>query len=85
MREVREVRDFVKIDSIDSIRKEAAQDGELRILCTAVSMCETHMNLVHDYVGAAHQQHDFMQLLFGSAQFQFYYWERSTVQYRKPL
>lgn len=80
MREAKEVRDFVKIDRIDSIRKEAARDGQLSISCTAISMCETRMNLVHDYIGAARQQHDFMQLLFGSAKFQVYYRERSTSQ-----
>ena len=70
------MRDFVKIDHIDSIRKEAAWDRELSITSTAVSICETRMNFVHDFIGAARQQHDFVQLLFGSAKFQVYYRER---------
>ena len=43
-------------------------------------MCETHINLVYDYTGAVSQEYDFMQLLFGSAEFQVYYRERGTAQ-----
>ena len=78
MNEAKEVRDFVKIDRIDSIRIEASARGSLEDSCTAVTMCETRMNLCFDFIQAARRQHDFLKLLWGNSAFQVWYKERST-------
>ena len=63
MAEAKEVRDFVKIDRIDSIRLEGAESGELEQTWTAVNMVDTRMNLSYDFIKAARLQHDFVKLL----------------------
>ena len=78
MNEAKEVRDFVKIDRIDSIRLEAAESGELEETWTAVNMCDTRMNLAHGFIEGARRQHDFVKLLWGNASFQIYFWERTS-------
>ena len=52
MKEAKEVRDFVKIDRIDSIRLEAAESGELEETWTAVNICDTciRINLAHGFI-----------------------------------
>ena len=78
MAEAKEVRDFVKIDRIDSIRLEAAESGELEQTWTAVNMVDTRMNLSYDFIKAARLQHDFVKLLWGNEAFQQYFKERSN-------
>jgi hypothetical protein len=79
MAEAKEVRDFVKIDRIDSIRVEsnAVKDAD-EYITTAVNMCETRMNLCHDFILAARKQHDFVKLLWGNESFRTYFNERSA-------
>ena len=65
MAEAKEVRDFVKIDPVDSIGVETnkvSATGDY--ICTAVSMCYTRMNSCYDYILAARKQHDFEKLLW---------------------
>ena len=77
MREAKKVRDFVKIDRIDSIRLEYNQLVQANdSIPTAINMCETRMNLCYDYVVAARNQHDFVKLLWGNLAFKEYFKER---------
>ena len=43
MAEAKEVRDFVKIDRIDSIRVERNEEEDVEYVTTAISMSETRM------------------------------------------
>ena len=69
MAEAKEVRDFVKIDRIDSFRLEAAESGDLEQTWTAVNMVDTRMNLSYDFIKAARLQYDFVKLLWGNEAF----------------
>ena len=57
------VTEFCKIDRIDSIKMEMMIDCDVEISTKAVAMCNTRMNLVHDYVLAASKQHSFVLLV----------------------
>ena len=79
MHEAKEVRDFVKIDRIDSIRLEYNQLVQaIDSIPTAINMCETRMNLCYDYIVASRNQHDFVKLLWGNSAFQEYFKERDN-------
>ena len=69
---------FCKIDRIDSIKQEMMNDGEVEFSTKAVSMSETRMNLVHDYVIGASKQHNFVLLVQRNEKYQEYYQERRT-------
>ena len=73
------VRDFVKIDRIDSIRLEDVRDGCLEYDAKAVDMVSTRMNLVHDYLLQTRKQYAFTQLVSENPKFQMYYKERTTA------
>jgi len=71
------VRDFVKIDRIDSIRQAVANAEELVFYSAVFSPVDTRMNLLHDVVVSARKCRDFLILLPGNADYQTYYNERS--------
>lgn len=71
------VTDFCKTDRIDGIKDEMMADYDVEISTKAVSMSDTRMNLVHDYVEAALKQHDFVLTVQRNAKYQEYYQERT--------
>ena len=77
--EAKEVFDFVKTDRIDSMRIEALHRQDLTCSPTAVNRVDTHMNLIHDYVGGARKQSEFLSYLSQCPEFTKYYNERKPV------
>ena len=74
----RKVRDFVKIDRIDSIRRNAAHVEELVFYSRVFSAVDTRMNLLHDVVVSARKCRDFLILLPGNAEYQKFLGERNV-------
>ena len=83
MEEAKEVRDFVKTDRIDSMRVEAYNDGDLDRLVSATTMCETRMNLTHDFVTAARAQQPFVLMLPSNPKWHTYFNERKKDSKKK--
>jgi hypothetical protein len=56
LEEANEVHKFIRIDRIDSIRLETAEEGDLDESYAGLTMCDTRMNLSHDFfIGALNQ------------------------------
>ncbi len=76
----RKIRDFVKIDRIDSIRRKAAQVHELLFYSAVFCPVETRMNLIHDVAVSARKCRDFLMLLPGNTEFQTFLGERTPAK-----
>jgi len=76
----RKVRDFVKIDRIDSFRRSAALVDELVFYSKVFCPVETRMNLLHDVVVSARKCRDFLLVLPGKAEYQKYRSERTATK-----
>lgn len=74
----KKVRDFVKIDRIDSIRRNAALVEELVFYSEVFCPVDTRMNLLHDVVVSARKCRDFLILLPGNTEYQKYRSERNA-------
>jgi len=71
------VRELVSNDRIDSIRLESIQGGDVEFACATVSLVDMCMNMGHDCILAARQQHDFLQHLTLNPKFRAYYGEHT--------
>ena len=60
LEEATELHKFVRIDRIDSIRIEITQAGELDESYVGLTLCDTRMNLAHDYIVGALKQSEFV-------------------------
>lgn len=60
LEEANDLHKFVRIDRIDSIRIETAQAGDLDESYVGLTLCDTRMNLAHDYIVGALKQSAFI-------------------------
>ena len=58
--EADEVHKFVRIDRVDSIRRETAEEGDLNESYAGMTKCDTRMNLSHDFILGALKQATFL-------------------------
>ena len=83
IQKARIVRDFVKTDRVDSIRRSAASVQELVFHSAVFTPVDTRMNLLHDVVESARKCRDFLILLPGNADFQQYREDRTARDRQK--
>ena len=79
MAEATEVRNLVKIDRIDSIRKEMNESGvHGEYMTTSTGKSETRMNDCHIFIVGVRNQYNFIQCLPENAKFRQYMKERNN-------
>ena len=74
---------FVRTDRIDSIRREDTNSGDLQVSHAGLTMCDTRMNLCHDYIEGALKQHTFLSSMSRSPKWKEFLNDRKSTEKSK--